>query len=134
MQKRLERRKQRYGKRAPFIDCHLLLQALLLPNMYHSLSLIQDLQEMKNTREEEEEKLQNGNETTPKTLHISNSGTHGGIYSHQRRESQAGTASQNLRPGRGHTASAIRGALSRALSCPCPVSSCAWFLVSSPCF
>ena len=48
-------RKQREVKGAPFINCHPLLQALLLPHMYHSLSLIQDLQEMENTREEEEE-------------------------------------------------------------------------------
>ena len=42
-------------RRHLYIDCHLLLQALLLPNMYHSLSLLQDLQEMENTKEEEEE-------------------------------------------------------------------------------
>ena len=39
----------------PFIDCHLLLQALLLPNHVPLSLLVQDLQEMKNIKEEEEE-------------------------------------------------------------------------------
>ena len=60
--------------------------------MYHSLFLIQDLQEMENTREEEEEKL---HYTTlnykMKVKLLLNSGSapirepQGGIYSHQRR-------------------------------------------------
>ena len=57
MKKELKRRKQGEIKRASFIDCHILLQALLLSNhVPHSL-LLQDLQEIENTKEEEEEKL-----------------------------------------------------------------------------
>ena len=53
--KELERRKYREAKRAPFIDCHLLLQALLLPNHVPLSLLLQDLQEIENTKEKEEE-------------------------------------------------------------------------------
>ena len=49
--------REKKTKREPFIACHFLLQELLLSN-HVSLSLIlQDLQEMKNTMEEEEEEL-----------------------------------------------------------------------------
>ena len=39
----------------PFIDCHLPLQALFLSTNVLLTFLLQDLQEMKNTKEEEEE-------------------------------------------------------------------------------
>ena len=48
-------RKQREAKRARFIACHLLLQALLHSKHVSLSLLLQDLQEIKDTNEEEEE-------------------------------------------------------------------------------
>ena len=41
--------------KVPFIDCQLLLQALLLSNHVPLSLLLQDLQEMENTKEDEVE-------------------------------------------------------------------------------
>ena len=56
MKKELERRKQGEIKREPFIKCHPPLQALL-HSSYVLSSLLQELKEMENTKEEEEEQL-----------------------------------------------------------------------------
>ena len=53
----LERRKQGEIKREPFIECRPSLQALLLSSYVLFSFLLQDLQEMKNTKEKEEEQL-----------------------------------------------------------------------------
>ena len=42
--------------------------------------------------------------TTPKILYLSNSRPQGGIYNHQGRGNQAGTAGKNPGPGRDRTA------------------------------
>ena len=106
---------------------------------------------MKNTREEEEEKLhypklQHGNETTPKTLHILLFWNPGGIYTHQGRGGPGDKpwpeAARAPRPyGRGNVAWAAfsrplggraRGASSHVQPSLSPVSSGAWFLVLHP--
>ena len=60
--------------------------------MYHSLSLIQDLQEIENTKEEEEEKLHDTtlnykmeNENYPKPYIFPTLEPQGGFYRHQGR-------------------------------------------------
>ena len=52
--KRVREKKIKRGQREPFINYHLLLQELLLSNHIPLSLLIQDLQEMKNIKEEEE--------------------------------------------------------------------------------
>ena len=103
--------------------------------MYHSLSLIQDLQEMKNTREEEEEKLHyntlNYKMKVRLLLKLCISPTlepQGGFYRHQ---GNRGPGDQGTNPGpkrrarRGHSMAA-RAALRavrdpvRVLSVPVP--------------
>ena len=53
--KGVKRRKEVEIKREPFIECHSSLQILLLSSYVLLSSLLQDLQEMKNIKEEEEQ-------------------------------------------------------------------------------
>ena len=110
----LERRKHREVKRAPFIDCHLLLHALL-HSKHVPLSPYYKIYKMENTREEEEEKLHN---TTLNykmkmklllKLCISPSLEPQGIFIAIREEGGQGT-SPGPKRGRGHKVAA-RGAL-----------------------
>ena len=55
--KGVREKKTKRGKERIFYNCHLLLQALLLFNHVPLSLLLQDLQEMENTKEEEEEQL-----------------------------------------------------------------------------
>ena len=82
---------------------------------------------MKNTREEEEEKLHYTTlnykmemKTTPKTLHIFALKPWGGIYSHQGRGGQGTGPSPKRGRGRGRTAA--RAALRAARGPVCPMS------------
>ena len=80
--------------------------------MYHSLSLLQDLQEMKNTRRKKKNtnlnypKLQNGDKNYSKLLHILCSGTPGGIYMHQGNGGQGTTPGLKPAARRGHVVAA----------------------------
>ena len=86
----MERRKHREVKRAPFIDCHLLLQALLhSKHVPLSLPITRSKinEKYKGGRRRKTtlnySKLQHGMKTTPKTLHISKLKNPGGFYRHQ---------------------------------------------------